>query len=680
VPGFTPADISRVVSAGDPRISPDGHWIAFVVTTIDAEANRSRQRIWVATADGATAPRPLTSGEATEKTPRWSPDGSLLAFVSKGEEGPASVCILPVGGGGERWVVAKMAVGPEAVAWSPDGRRLAYVARDPDPAVYGTPEDPKKDEDRPPRRITRLYYRLNGEGFIVDRPSRLFVVPADGLTAPVPLTPRTWEADGLAWSPDGGHIVTTAGGHDTWDIDLAVDLYLVPAGGGVPERLTSSGAGHFHPSWSPDGSRIAFYLEPDPLQGPWNQRVAVLDLASREVREVSSGLDRNCAPYHDVRPPAWAGPEGLVFAAEDRGNTHLYWVPADGGASPGRLVAGERTVTSWDAVGGTIAFVASDLLHPAELVVADAADEEGGRVLTDLSAGLRTAVELARPRRFTAVGGDGTEIDCWAIPPVGAAPGTRHPTLLTVHGGPFTQYGNRFLDEFHLWSGAGYAVLFCNPRGSSGRTDQWGRAVRWPEADKDPGSGWGGVDADDVMACVDTAVGSLDFVDGTRLGVLGGSYGGYMTSWLIGHNRRFRAAVSERACNDLLLLEQSSDVATAFRGYVGRTHLEAPEAYRRQSPLTYVGDVVTPVMILHSEDDLRCPVDQAESYFAALRLLGREVEQVRFAGESHELSRSGSPTHRRQRAEVILEWFDRHLRADPGRPAGDGASGDEVLG
>ena len=645
-------------------MSPDGHYIAFVVTTVDAVANRSQSRIWVAGADGSSPARPLTSGEATETNPRWSPDGSLLAFVSKGEEGPASLCILPVGGGGERWTVAKMPGVPEEVAWSPDGRRLAYIARDPDQEVYGTPEEPKQDKDRPPRRITHLYYRLNGEGFTVDRPCRLFVVPADGLTQPVPLTPRTWEAHGLSWSPDGRHIVTTAGGHDTWDLDLAVDLYLVPADGGEPDRLTSTGAGHFHPSWSPDGSRIAFYLEPDPLQGPWNQRVAVLDLAGRGERVVSSGLDRNCAPYPNIRPPAWAGAEGLVFAVEDRGNTHLYWVQADGGAPPERLVSGERTVTDWDVVAGTIVFVASDLLHPAEVVVADAANQEGGRVLTDFSAGL-AGVEMAQPHRFTAVSGDGTEIDCWAIPPVGAAAGTPYPTLLTVHGGPFTQYGNRFIDEFHLWSGAGYGVVFCNPRGSSGRTDQWGRAVRWPEADTDPGSGWGGVDAEDVLACVETAVRTLDYVDGARLGVLGGSYGGYMTSWLIGHDRRFGAAVSERACNDLLLLEQSSDVATAFRAYVGHTHLEAPEAYRRQSPSTYVHDVVTPVMILHSEDDLRCPIDQAETFFASLRLLGREVEQVRFSGESHELSRSGSPTHRRQRAELILEWFDRHLRPTP---------------
>jgi dipeptidyl aminopeptidase/acylaminoacyl peptidase len=235
------------------------------------------------------------------------------------------------------------------------------------------------------------------------------------------------------------------------------------------------------------------------------------------------------------------------------------------------------------------------------------------------------------------------------------------PLLLNIHGGPFTAYGEKFFDEFQFEVGAGFAVLYCNPRGSSGGTEAWGRAIRFPECDVDPGSAWGGVDYDDVMACLDEALRRYDFIDPDRLGVMGGSYGGYMTSWIIAHTDRFAAAISERSCNNLLSLEYASDVAGSFASYVGVHHVDDPEPYLRQSPITYVRDMTTPLLILHSENDLRCPIGQAEELFVALRLLGRTPEFVRFPGESHELSRSGAPRHRVERAEIVVDFMRRHL-------------------
>ena len=265
------------------------------------------------------------------------------------------------------------------------------------------------------------------------------------------------------------------------------------------------------------------------------------------------------------------------------------------------------------------------------------------------------------PERFTARSADGSEVECWAIPPAGAQPGTRYPTLLNVHGGPFTQYGNRFTDDFQLQAAAGFGVLYCNPRGSSGYTEAWGRAIRGRECAADPGSGWGGADFADVMACADTACEQFSWIDPGALGILGGSYGGFMTSWAIGHTRRFAAACSERACNNLLTMDYTADIAGFIRSYLGPDHLQDPEAYRRQSPVTYVADMTTPVLILHSEDDLRCPISQAEELFVALRLLGRDPVMYRFPGENHELTRSGAPRHRITRAALILDWFRDHL-------------------
>jgi dipeptidyl aminopeptidase/acylaminoacyl peptidase len=252
-------------------------------------------------------------------------------------------------------------------------------------------------------------------------------------------------------------------------------------------------------------------------------------------------------------------------------------------------------------------------------------------------------------------------VECWIMAPPGAEAGARYPALLNVHGGPFTQYGNRFVDDFQLQAAAGFGVIYCNPRGSAGYSEQWGRAIRGPECAHDPGTGWGGADFVDVMSCVETACQRFSWIDPDRLGILGGSYGGYMTSWAIGHTSRFRAACSERACNNLLTMEYSADIAGYIRSYVGPDHLTDPGTYLRQSPVSYVRDMTTPLLILHSENDLRCPINQAEELFVALRLLGRDPVMYRFPGENHELTRNGSPRHRITRAGLILDWFRTHL-------------------
>jgi dipeptidyl aminopeptidase/acylaminoacyl peptidase len=280
--------------------------------------------------------------------------------------------------------------------------------------------------------------------------------------------------------------------------------------------------------------------------------------------------------------------------------------------------------------------------------------------VTQLGAEFARARTLHPAERFTAISKDGSEVDAWVMRPAAFEPGRRYPVLLNIHGGPFTQYGNGFFDEFQVYTGAGYVVLFSNPRGSSGYAEEWGRAIRGPI---DGGPGWGTVDYDDVMAVVDTALERFDFCDAGRLGVMGGSYGGYLTSWIVGHTGRFKAACSERAVNNWVSMYGSSDAGYSFRSYFGGFVWEDIGAYLKHSPITYATDITTPLIILHSENDLRCPIEQAEGLFITLRLLGRDVELVRFPSESHELSRAGSPVHRVLRFETILEFFDRHLKA-----------------
>ncbi|MGO9560092.1 MAG: S9 family peptidase [Acidimicrobiales bacterium] len=671
--GMQPSDIGRLRQVEDPRVSPDGTMVTFVVADVDLEANRYRRRVWLAPTDGGEPARPFTAGPR-DRMPRWSPDGRLLAFVADAEDGPSEICVLPVAHGGERVRIAAWPTTVSELAWSPDGRCMAFVGRDRDADRYGPPGEERKPKDMSPRRVTRLFSRLDSEGWVFDRPSRVMVVNADGSSPPRPLTDGPYQAHGVAWSPDGARIAFASARHETWDLDLAVDLWAVPSdGAGPPERLTETLAAYSHPAWSPDGTKIAYVRVSTPSNEPRHQQVGVVDLATGRRRELTTGLDRSCGAHGSTRPPVWTG-DRLLLGVEDSGNLHVYAVRAAGDGAPEAIVDGERWVGSWDWAAGTLAMSVSTPTTFPELVVRplafgasepQAPTPESGpeRRLTDLTGPFASEVDLVEPEAFVARSADGTEVPCWAMPPAGGEDGQRYPTLLNIHGGPFTSYGNRFFDEFQLAVGHGFGVIYCNPRGSSGYAESWGRAVRWPECDVDPGSGWGGVDFDDVMACVDEACSRFDWVDADRLGVMGGSYGGYMTSWVIGHSDRFKAACSERACNNLLALEHSSDIATAFRGYVGRTHLEDPQAFLRQSPISYVEAMTTPLLIVHSEDDLRCPISQAEELFVALRLLGREPELLRFPGESHELTRSGAPGHRLSRAELILDWFGGRLKS-----------------
>ena len=265
--------------------------------------------------------------------------------------------------------------------------------------------------------------------------------------------------------------------------------------------------------------------------------------------------------------------------------------------------------------------------------------------------------ELAEVERFTAKSADGTEVDAWLVRPPGFDEGKKYPTLLTIDGGPFSQYGTGFFDEVQVYAGAGYCVLFSNPRGGSGYSEEWGRAIRG--SGDGSGPGWGSVDYEDVMGVVDTALEQYPFLDAERLGVLGGSYGGYLTSWVVGHTKRFKAALSERSVNHLVSAFGSSDLFWIFERQFGGPMWENVDDWLRMSPATYARDIETPLLVVHSENDLRCNIEQGEHLFTLLRLLGKETEMLRFPAEGHELSRSGSPIHRVQRFEAILEWFGR---------------------
>ncbi len=653
-----PEDLYELSWVSDPRISPDGLIVAFVAARVDREANDYASAIWLVPVDGSSPPRRFTSGEKQDVAPRWSPDGSTLAFTSNRERKAKQLYVIPAAGGESRRLTDLDEDVSEPV-WSPDGTRLAFSAR-----VRDSAYEKEDDKERPPRRFSRLQYKLDDEGWTGDRRRHIYTVPADGSAPAAQLTHGDYEDQYPAWSPDGKRLAFASARQDDWDIQVFRDVYLVDTKGAAPVRLTGCDGWYEAPSWSPDGSLIACRFSAGGFDFPRHGQIAVLDAASGKHRVLTSVLDRNCAPYPEIREPVWDG-DTLLFVLEDRGNNHLYRVQSDGVGVPEPLVGGESWVTGYDANGGRVVHTATTLASPAELYA-------GERRLTEVTRPFTESHELAEPERFTAVSADGTEVEAWIMRPVDFEPGRRFPVLLNVHGGPFSQYGSKFFDEFQVYAGAGYAVLYSNPRGSSGYSEEWGRAIRGPI---DEGPGWGTVDYEDLMAAVDEALQRFDFCDPERLGVLGGSYGGYMTSWIVGHTDRFHAACSERACNNFVIESGSSDIGWAFKGYVGAHWFEAPDVYRRISPTTYAEEMTTPLLILHSDEDLRCPIANAEELFAILRLLKREVEFVRFPAESHELSRSGSPAHRLMRFELILDWFARYLNPEEVRTAERAAAG-----
>ena len=642
-----PEDVYQLTGVTDPRLRPGGEDVAYVVWAIDEDENEYRQSIWLARTDGSEPPRRFTTGR-NDAQPRWSPDGTKLAFVSKrgtDDKAHRQLYVLPAGGG-EPECLTDLKEDVGEAAWSPDGTRIVFSARVPDEAYEE--EDEKK---RAPRRFTRLQFKLDSVGWTGDRRRHLYVVAADGSAEAKQITDGDYEDSRPAWTPDGKSIAFSSARSEYWDIDLIGDVYVVPADGGEPKRLTPGDSNYYAPSYSPDGKLLAVKWDPGGFDFPRHPQIAVVDAETGENRRVlTASLDRTCDPYPEIREPIWDG-DSLVFAIEDAGSIHVYRVAAAGG-EPELLTGSEIVLSGYDVRDGQIVRTGSTAPNLAELYA-------GERQLTEIGNEFAAGRELVAPERFTAVSKDGTEVEAWIARPAGFEEGKRYPVLLNIHGGPFTQYGHGFFDETQVYAGGGYAVVYSNPRGSSGYSEQWGRAIMGPG---ELGPGWGTVDYEDLIAVVDTALERYDFCDSERLGVIGGSYGGYMTSWIVSHTDRFKAACSERAVNHLVSMYGSSDIGWVFKGYHGTFVHDDVETYLQISPWTYAKQIETPLLILHSENDLRCNIEQAEQLFTTLRLLKKDVELVRFPAESHELTRSGNPAHRVQRFELVLEWFDRYLK------------------
>jgi len=661
---FGPDDLYAVRQVTDVDVGPDGRIAAYSVAWADRDTDRNRSVLALIDRDGGD--RPLTHGHA-DVAPRFSPDGRRLAFRRAALDAPAQVVVLHLGGG-EPVVVTDMADGVDEHVWLPDGSGLIVVAavRPADQVDADTDELAAR-----PRRITSIDYRSNGRGWTHDRRHHLFRVEVDpdgGLATQ--LTDGTADDGEPAVSADGTMIAFVSAREPDAAFVGGSDIWIVPVAGGEAVRLTDGTGSWSAPTFTADGDRLVV------LGHPGRATVAI---ARPHIVSTAGGTGAGHTPAGGVPEllvdvdvtaravvASWPRPaviaDGSLYApGVRRGSVHVDRYGIDGQQHE-IVVDGQRSVTAASvAADGAIWFAASSATRPAELFRAEGDVEER---LTSLSDPLLAEVDVVEPTEVEVASADGTCVHAWVVRPPASAPDTadRRPGLVYVHGGPTAQYGWTFFDEFQVAAGAGYVVVAGNPRGSDGYGEAWVIDIV---------GAFGERDFQDVEALTDHLA-ALPDVDPDRIGIGGGSYGGFISAWAIGHSDRYRAALVERALTNLPSFVGTSDLGVPFaESFFGPGASTDAERLRRHSPLTYAASITTPTLIVHSEQDWRCPPEQAEQLFVALQLAGTDVELVRFPSEDHELTRGGRPGHRVERFHVVHDWFAHHLRGAPTRPADD---------
>ena len=642
-------DIFSLKTVGDPRVSPDGRWVAYTVRSFDPKEDSANIDLYMLPFAGGAAVQ-LTSSPKPETRPRFSPDGRYLAFLS-GREGKKTQVWLLDRRGGEAVKLTDYKADVDDLAWSPDGKRLALVVGDVDPD--DSAED-KAGGDKPgaaktpkPIVIRRLQFLRDGVGFLKDLHQHLYVFDVASKTG-VQVTSGPYDDSDPAWSPDGRFLAFTSNRTAEPDANDNSDIFLVEAKAGqTPRPVTSSPGTDRKAVFSPDGKWLAYLAGGDPKDFWYaTNHVAVVAAAGGEPRSLTQALDRN------VGGPRFS-PDGahVYFVVEDGGNEHLARVPAAGGAVE-RVLAGERSVQAYDlGPHGETVVLESTPQRPYEVSAVD-----GGslRRLSTVNDELLAGIRLGEVRRFQATSADGTRVDTFlTLPPDAPAgePGKRLPTILRIHGGPTAQYNTAFNTEWQILAAHGYAVVGSNPRGSTGYGRDFSRAI-WAD--------WGNKDYDDVMAAVDQAI-AMGVADPERLGVGGWSYGGILTDHVLVKTGRFKAATSGASEANYLANYGTDHYQKEWEWELGLPW-QNTEGWMRISPFFQVEKVTTPTLILCGAEDVNVPLLNSEQLYQALRRLGRETELIVYPGQSHGITK---PTYQKDRYERYLAWYDKYLKPEP---------------
>jgi len=652
-PHFTGDDLFGLTVAADPRISPDGKQIAYVRRTNDIMTDRAVSSIWlVDVASGAQTP--LVTGEGSHGSPRWSPDGTRIAYVSTASGGGPELHVLWLASGARANITA-LPEAPGAIAWSPDGTRIAYTARVPaDPPSLGkAPAKPEGAEwGKPLQVIDKITFRNDGGGYVQPGTSQLFLVAATG-GAPRQLTFGPYDNGGsVEWSPDGKTLLFSANRNPDWELEpLQSEIYALDVASGAITTLTSRKGPDGGAQFSPDGKQIA-YLGFDDLGNAYDQTgLYLMNADGSGARRIAADFDRSFDGLE------WTA-AGLFASYESDGEHRVARISLSGQVAPLAPALGSTyyalpyTGGEWSVSdGGTMAFTTASSTRPPDVGVTTKA---GMRQLTALNELKLSGKQLGETRALEVTAPDGTRIPAWIMLPPGYKPGDKVPTILEMHGGPYAAYGPLFSADYQLYGAAGYAVVFSNPGGSTG----YGEAFADRIEDNYPISNF-----DELMAVVDAAI-AAGYADPNDLYVTGGSGGGVLTSWLVGKTNRFKAAASHKPVINWTSHSLTADGTAYFgRYWLGALPWEDPQGYWARSPLSLVGNVKTPTLVLVGADDYRTPRSEAEQYYGALKLAGVDTMLVVTPDSSHN-NLSQSPSQQAARTSAVIAWFDKYRKGD----------------
>lgn len=649
---FSALDVFDLEYAVDPQISPDGRQVAYLRQSMDIMTDRSVTNLWMVSSDGEEH-RPLLSGTDSYSNARWSPDGDRIAYVATAGNRGAELHVRWMDSG-QTALLTNLAESPQGLSWSPDGKHIAFAMFVPAKSLQlATPPAAPKGAEwaAPVKIIDEMPYRADGAGYLETGHNHIFVVPADG-GSPRQLTSGDFDHNGsLSWAPDGSTIVFAANRIDNpLDDPMESEIWSVDVSSGELTQLTDRNGPDAAPEYSPDGKSIAYLGFDDQMLGYHNMDVFVMDADGGEARNLTRELDRS------IDALSWAGSSrSLLVAYDDRARKKLARLDMNGklsdlvddlgSASSGRPYTSGSFSTSGN---GTVAYTLGSALRPSE--VALLARNGKSTQLTHLNDDLFARRDAAPVEEITWQSSlDDYEIQGWLVTPPEFDADKKYPLILEIHGGPFTAYGPHFSPEIQLYAAAGYVVLYSNPRGSTSYGRDFANEIHHNYPNQD---------YDDLMSGVDAVI-ERGFIDESQLFVTGGSGGGVLSAWIVGKTDRFAAAVVQKPVINWLSFVLTSDGSAFFVKYwFDGLPWDKPMAYWERSPLSLVGNVSTPTMLMTGEQDFRTPISESEQYYQALKLRGIDTALVRVPERSHNLV--GRPSHLIAKAGNILAWFERY--------------------